>query len=284
MPRHSGSPCRRRRRALAGQHYIVRPHRPRRLHGVPFFRLASAPDGSRQIELTVERLPDGEVSTLFHRGRGAGDEPRPAWACRAVVRFWRGDTPALLIGGGSAWSRSCSTLRLARRRAAPALLRLLVSARSPADLGMTWTSPGAETTREFLTPLPARMATTTWPPHPGGRRLRRRRRHGVCFAAPPPTLPPISSPRPGAAPAGLRVECFGLQRERGGGKRPAAARALLVVVRWGDLGSALVVAAARPDAYGERERQRVDEAHHRDELRKRAQGGFEAQVMVDRLR
>ena len=37
------------------------------------YSVASAPDGSREIELTVERLEEGEVSTFLHDELLVGD-------------------------------------------------------------------------------------------------------------------------------------------------------------------------------------------------------------------
>ena len=75
--------------------------------------MASAPDGSPEIEITVERLPDGEVSTFLHDEVVAGDElevrgPIGGWF------VWSGHSPALLIGGGSGVVPLMAMLRLAR--------------------------------------------------------------------------------------------------------------------------------------------------------------------------
>ena len=58
------------------------------------------PTSSNEIELTVERLDDGEVSTFLHDEVVVGDElevrgPIGGWF------VWDGDAPALLVGGGS---------------------------------------------------------------------------------------------------------------------------------------------------------------------------------------
>jgi ferredoxin-NADP reductase len=95
--------------------------------------VASAPDGSAELELTVEKLPRGEVSTLLHDELLAGDElevrgPIGGWF------VWRGATPALLVGGGSGVVPLMAMLRYARQAERTDLLRLMVSARSPADL------------------------------------------------------------------------------------------------------------------------------------------------------
>ena len=48
---------------LAGQHYVVRLTAPDGYTASRSYSVASAPDGSNEIELTVERLEDGEVSS-----------------------------------------------------------------------------------------------------------------------------------------------------------------------------------------------------------------------------
>src|SRR5436189_1844540 len=74
---------------LAGQHYVVRLTAPDGYTASRSYSVASAPDGSPQFELTVERLEDGEVSTFLHdvcRPRGRA---RSAWAHRRLVRLGR---------------------------------------------------------------------------------------------------------------------------------------------------------------------------------------------------
>ena len=85
---------------LAGQHFIVRLTAPGGYTAQRSYSVASAPDGSGTIELSVERLPDGEVSSFLHDVVVVGDElevrgPIGGWF------IWRGDTPAVLVGGGS---------------------------------------------------------------------------------------------------------------------------------------------------------------------------------------
>ena len=63
-------------------------------------RSASAPGAGAEVEITVERLPDGEVSGFLHDEVVVGDElevrgPIGGWF------VWPGDAPALLVGGGS---------------------------------------------------------------------------------------------------------------------------------------------------------------------------------------
>ncbi|MEO8849241.1 MAG: FAD-binding oxidoreductase [Casimicrobiaceae bacterium] len=94
------------------------------------YSLAAAP-GAAQVELTIERLDDGEVSPYFHDVARAGDtlEVRGPLGGHFV---WRADDggPLLLVGGGSG---IVPLVSIARHRAnvAPATRALLVySARS----------------------------------------------------------------------------------------------------------------------------------------------------------
>ena len=47
---------------LAGQHVVVRLTAPDGYSASRSYSLASPPDGSGDVEITVERLPDGEVT------------------------------------------------------------------------------------------------------------------------------------------------------------------------------------------------------------------------------
>ena len=113
-PRPSASRCPSRSPHRAGQHYVVRLTAPDGYTASRSYSIASAPDGSAEIELTVERLEDGEVSTFLHDDVAVGDElevrgPIGGWF------VWDGDTPALLVGGGSGIVPLMAMLRLARR-------------------------------------------------------------------------------------------------------------------------------------------------------------------------
>ena len=141
-------------RHLAGQHYVVRLTAPDGYTASRSYSVASPPDGSPVIELTVERLADGEVSTFLHDVVVPGDVlevrgPIGGWF------VWRGDTPALLIGGGSGVVPLTAMLRLARRTGKCDLVRLVVSARSPAELYYAGELPGSETTVIYTRDAPA---------------------------------------------------------------------------------------------------------------------------------
>ena len=57
-----------------GQHYVVRLTAPDGYTASRSYSVASAPDDTGVIELTVERLDDGEVSTFLHDVVEVGDE------------------------------------------------------------------------------------------------------------------------------------------------------------------------------------------------------------------
>jgi NAD(P)H-flavin reductase len=104
---------------LPGQHYVLRLTAPDGYTASRSYSVASAPDGSHAIELTVERLAEGEVSSFLHDEVVVGDELTgrvgrilPASSCRPAVlrtcttptswRAWRrrSSIPAGIHKGG----------------------------------------------------------------------------------------------------------------------------------------------------------------------------------------
>jgi ferredoxin-NADP reductase len=145
-------------RHLAGQHFVVRLRAPDGYTASRSYSLASAPDGSpggsASIEITVERLEDGEVSSYLHDEVVPGDQlevrgPIGGWF------VWRGDTPALLVGGGSGIVPLMAMLRLARRSGRSDLVRLVVSVRCRDDLYYADELPGTETAVVYTCEAPA---------------------------------------------------------------------------------------------------------------------------------
>jgi ferredoxin-NADP reductase len=117
---------------LAGQYFVVRLTAPDGYSAQRSYSVASPPSEGTSIELTIERLAEGEVSTFLHDEVVVGDAlevrgPIGGWFA------WDGSTPALLIGGGSGVVPLMAMLRLARRDAT-SLVHLLASTRSPEDL------------------------------------------------------------------------------------------------------------------------------------------------------
>jgi ferredoxin-NADP reductase len=118
---------------VAGQHFVVRLTAPDGYTAQRTYSVASPPADGGAIELTVERFPDGEVSTFLHDELQVGDMlevrgPIGGWF------VWDAVTPALLIGGGSGIVPLMAMLRLARRTPNQDVAHLIVSARTRADL------------------------------------------------------------------------------------------------------------------------------------------------------
>ena len=144
----------------AGQHYVVRLTAPDGYTASRSYSIASAPDGTNEFELTVERLEDGEVSTFLHEVLLVGDElevrgPIGGWF------VWDGAAPAVLLGGGSGVVPLMAMVRLARATGRSELVRLIVSVRSPADLYYSGEVGGPETTIVYTRAAPA---SVTRPP------------------------------------------------------------------------------------------------------------------------
>jgi ferredoxin-NADP reductase len=129
------------RRHLAGQHYVLRLTAPDGYTASRSYSVASPPDDTGEIELTIERLVDGEVSEFVHDVVEPGDELEVRGPI-GLFFVWEGEAPALLIGGGSGVVPLMAMLRQARRNGRTDLLRMLVSARSPAELYYADELPG----------------------------------------------------------------------------------------------------------------------------------------------
>jgi ferredoxin-NADP reductase len=132
-------------RFVAGQHYSVKLTAPDGYMTERSYSVASAPADGGEIELTVERLQDGEVSTFLHDEVMVGDTfevrgPIGGWF------VWDGSTPALLIGGGTGIVPVMAMLRLARRTPSQLLAHLVVSVRSPDELIYARELTGPDTT------------------------------------------------------------------------------------------------------------------------------------------
>ena len=118
---------------LPGQHYDVRLTAPDGYRAQRSYSIASSPLDEGEIELTIDRLEDGEVSPYFHDVVVEGDqvEVRGPFASYFV---WRGEKPALLLGGGSGVVPLMAILRH-RRRTMPELpMRLVYSVRNADDV------------------------------------------------------------------------------------------------------------------------------------------------------
>jgi ferredoxin-NADP reductase len=118
---------------LPGQHYDVRLTAPDGYQAQRSYSVASSPLEEGEIELTVDRLADGEVSPYLCDVV----EPCDRLEVRGPIGgyfVWRGEAPVLLVGGGSGVVPLMAMLRHRRRAAPRAPMRLLYSVRSPAEV------------------------------------------------------------------------------------------------------------------------------------------------------
>jgi ferredoxin-NADP reductase len=118
---------------LPGQHYDVRLTAPDGYRAQRSYSVASSPLDEGEIELTIDRLDDGEVSPYFHDVVEEGDqvEVRGPFASYFV---WRGEDPVLLVGGGSGVVPLMAILRHRRRTMPDLPMRLVYSVRSADDV------------------------------------------------------------------------------------------------------------------------------------------------------
>ncbi|MFC5218659.1 ferredoxin reductase [Streptomyces coerulescens] len=133
-------------RLTAGDGYVAQRH----------YSLASAPDDSGHIELTLHHVDGGEVSGWFHTVAEPGDRVEVRGPLSGFFA-WPGDRPALLVGAGSGVVPLMSMVRHHRARGLDVPLRLLVSARSPEEL-IYAREYGAETTPVFTRSAPEGVA------------------------------------------------------------------------------------------------------------------------------
>jgi ferredoxin-NADP reductase len=97
------------------------------------YSIASSPLDAGEVELTIDRLDDGEVSPYFHDVVVEGDrlELRGPFTSYFV---WRGESPALLIGGGSGVVPLMAMLRHRRRTMPELQMALVYSVRTAEDV------------------------------------------------------------------------------------------------------------------------------------------------------
>jgi ferredoxin-NADP reductase len=118
---------------LPGQHYDVRLTAPDGYSAQRSYSVASSPLDEGEVELTIDRLANGEVSPYFHDVVAEGDQVEVRGPFTSYF-VWRGEAPALLVGGGSGVVPLMAMLRH-RRRTMPELpMRLIYSVRSADDV------------------------------------------------------------------------------------------------------------------------------------------------------
>jgi ferredoxin-NADP reductase len=117
---------------VAGQHVDVRLTSSDGYSAVRSYSIASAPNSERRVELTVERLPDGEVSPYLTQEVAVGDRlelrgPIGGWF------VWRPEQtePIQLVAGGSGLVPIMAMIRARAAAGSSAPFRLLYSVREP---------------------------------------------------------------------------------------------------------------------------------------------------------
>ena len=119
-------------RHLPGQHYVVRLRAPDGYTAQRAYSIASDPDDD-ELELLVERLEDGEVSTFLADDAEVGDElelrgPLGGWFT------WDLATPAVCVVGGTGVVPAVCMLRAADRAGRQDLIRVIAVGRSHQEL------------------------------------------------------------------------------------------------------------------------------------------------------
>ena len=117
---------------VAGQHVDVRLIASDGYSAVRSYSIASAPNSERRVEITVDRLPNGEVSPYLTQQLAVGDRlelrgPVGGWF------IWRTQQsePIQLIAGGSGIVPLMSMIRSRASAGSSAPFRLLYSVREP---------------------------------------------------------------------------------------------------------------------------------------------------------
>src|SRR5713101_5527596 len=117
---------------IAGQHVDVRVTAPDGYSAVRSYSIASAPNSHGRVEITVERLPNGEVSPYLTQEVAARDRlelrgPIGGWF------VWRTEQtePIQLIAGGSGIVPLMAMIRSRASAGSIAPFRLLYSVREP---------------------------------------------------------------------------------------------------------------------------------------------------------
>ncbi|MFJ5212352.1 ferredoxin reductase [Streptomyces nigra] len=143
---------------LAGQHVDVRLTAEDGYSTQRSYSIASAQDGTR-VELTVQRIPDGEVSPYLVDQLMPGDRlemrgPVGGWF------VWRPEQrePVLLVAGGSGVVPLMSMVRSRQAVGSRAPFRLVYSLRSPQEQlygpEMQQGAPGLDVTRVYTRQAP----------------------------------------------------------------------------------------------------------------------------------
>ncbi len=118
---------------LPGQHMDVRLTAPDGYRAQRSYSIASSPLDQGEVELTIDRLDEGEVSGYFHDVVVEGDQVEVRGPFTSYF-VWRGEAPALLIGGGSGVVPLMAMMRHRRRTMPELAMELIYSARTAEEL------------------------------------------------------------------------------------------------------------------------------------------------------
>jgi ferredoxin-NADP reductase len=118
---------------LPGQHYDIRLTAPDGYHAQRSYSIASSPLDVGEVELTIDLLDDGEVSPYFHQVVEVGDQAELRGPFTSYF-VWRGESPVLLVGGGSGVVPLMCMLRHKRRTMPELDMRLVYSVRHADDV------------------------------------------------------------------------------------------------------------------------------------------------------
>lgn len=118
-----------------GQHYDVRLTAPDGYQAQRSYSIASEPERQGEIDLTVERLTEGEVSTYLHDVLVVGDQIELRGPIGGYF-VWQASMggPLLLVAGGSGVVPLMSMIRHRRAVGSDVATRLLYSVRAPEDV------------------------------------------------------------------------------------------------------------------------------------------------------
>ena len=121
---------------LAGQHYDLRLTAEGGYQAERSYSIASPPEQTGEIELTVEIIADGEVSGYLNEGVAVGD-PLEVRGPIGGYFVWPGEPsspPLLLVGGGSGVVPLMAMLRHRQRIGLHTPAGLLFSVRTPEEV------------------------------------------------------------------------------------------------------------------------------------------------------
>ncbi|RPD48555.1 oxidoreductase [Hymenobacter sediminis] len=120
----------------AGQHYTLRLTAPDGYQAQRSYSIASPPEQTGQIALTIELIEEGEVSGYLFEGVQAGDqlEVRGPIGGYFVWEATRQAGPLLLVAGGSGVVPLMAMLRHRQQASVPNPTVLLYSVRTPEDV------------------------------------------------------------------------------------------------------------------------------------------------------